>query len=356
MKKIAIAGGGPGGLTLARLLQVNNFEVTVYERDTHRGVRVQGATLDLHQDTGLAALRAAGLMDAFNAAYRPGADRMRVVDRDARVHYEDAFEGDRPEIDRGPLRDLLLDSLKPDTVAWNRQCVSLTPNGAGWTLHFQDGSAAEADLVVVADGASSRLRPYVTPIKPIYSGYAAVEGAVYEGAPRMSALVNGGKVFALADSKTLIVGAKGDGSLAFYAAFAAPGNASFTGTGSAWFQQTFPGWDPVWLELFDKGPLTPRPFYYMPLDQSWPAHPNITLIGDAAHLIPPYAGEGVNMAMLDALQLATHLTHNPDAQQAIAAYESAMLPRAAATAADTLDQTAWMHAPGALERMVRMFR
>ena len=257
MKKIAIAGGGPGGLTLARLLQIAGFDVRVYERDTHRGVRVQGATLDLHEESGLAALRAAGLIDAFQAAYRPGADRMRLVDRDARIHYEDTFESDRPEIDRGPLRDLLLDSLQPDTVAWNHQCVSYSPN----TLHFQDGTTANADLVVVADGASSRLRAYVTAIKPFYSGYTALEGIVYEGAPRMSQLVNGGKVFALADAKTLVVSAKGDGSLAFYAGLAAPENWTIDGNDRTsvrdWFLDTFTGWDALWLELFDNAAATP---------------------------------------------------------------------------------------------------
>jgi 2-polyprenyl-6-methoxyphenol hydroxylase-like FAD-dependent oxidoreductase len=123
-KKIAIVGGGPGGLTLATLLHLRGADVTVYERDANRNVRVQGATLDLHYDSGLKALAAAGLMDAFKANYRPGADRMCVTDKNANVLFEDTFEtGDdnelaRPEIDRGPLRDILLDSLQQGRVVW----------------------------------------------------------------------------------------------------------------------------------------------------------------------------------------------------------------------------------------------
>ncbi|MES1224989.1 MAG: NAD(P)-binding protein, partial [Bacteroidota bacterium] len=66
-KKIAVIGGGPGGLTLARLLQMNNVNVTVYERDEHKDARQQGATLDLHDDSGLKAIREAGLVEAFMA-------------------------------------------------------------------------------------------------------------------------------------------------------------------------------------------------------------------------------------------------------------------------------------------------
>ena len=62
-KKIAIAGAGPGGLTLARLLQQSGAQVSVYERDQSRNARVQGSALDLHEGSGLAALEAAGLTE-----------------------------------------------------------------------------------------------------------------------------------------------------------------------------------------------------------------------------------------------------------------------------------------------------
>ncbi|RYF69640.1 MAG: FAD-dependent monooxygenase, partial [Cytophagaceae bacterium] len=110
-KKVAIIGGGPGGLTLARLLQRKGVDVTVYERDVNREVRAQGATLDLHYESGLKALEEAGLLDAFKAAYRPDADQLRILDERAKIFYDDHSEpstsdfGDewfRPEIDRGP--------------------------------------------------------------------------------------------------------------------------------------------------------------------------------------------------------------------------------------------------------------
>lgn len=377
-KKIAIVGGGPGGLTLARLLQLHGATVTVYERDRSRAERVQGGTLDLHHESGLAALRQAGLLDAFKANYRPGAEKLRVVDQHATIVLDEHAEAQpgsfddphfRPEIDRGPLRDLLLDSLQPGTVVWDCQFAAMQPVGPAWEITFQNGATTLADIVIGADGANSKIRPFVTPITPCYAGITVVEGTLYDAAqhaPRLHALLQGGKIFALGDEKSLIVSAKGDGSLSFYAGFKAPETWSrdsgldFTQAAQvlAWFKQDFAGWASIWEELFAHSAyFMPRPQYCLPPTQTWAAQPNITLLGDAAHLMPPYAGEGVNMAMLDALELSTCLvdTQFLDGQAAIAAYEQAMRQRAAAVAQETLAQTAALHSPHGLAHLVRLF-
>ncbi|WP_263416001.1 FAD-dependent oxidoreductase [Terriglobus albidus] len=111
-KKIAIVGGGPGGLTLARLLQQSGAQVSVYERDRSRSERVQGSALDLHEDSGLAALEAAGLTEVFWANHRPDLNNLRLTDANGTVLHDHfrrmSGPGQRPEIERGPLRDLLL--------------------------------------------------------------------------------------------------------------------------------------------------------------------------------------------------------------------------------------------------------
>jgi 2-polyprenyl-6-methoxyphenol hydroxylase-like FAD-dependent oxidoreductase len=378
-RKIAIVGGGPGGLTLARLLQLRGGTVQVYERDPSRHGRVQGATLDLHHESGLAALRQAGLLAEFKKHYRPGADRLRVTDQHATIVLDDHAEaqiatfGDehfRPEIDRGPLRELLLDSLRPGTVVWDSHLLALKPAGLAWEISFANGTTATADIVIGADGANSKIRPLVTPIRPFYSGVMVVEGAVYEAArqaPRVSQLLQGGKIFALGDEKSLIVSSKGDGSLAFYVGFkAAETWAHDSGLDfhsaaqlQAWFRQEFAGWASLWEELFAADPAAclPRPQYCMPLTQTWAAQPNITLLGDAAHLMPPYAGEGVNMALLDALDLSNCLTSKqfPNLQAAIAHYEQHMRQRASAVAQETLAQTEALHSPQGLAHLVGLF-
>ncbi|UOE48894.1 FAD-dependent monooxygenase [Mucilaginibacter sp. SMC90] len=373
-KNIAIVGGGPGGLTLARILQMNGANVKVYERDLNREVRVQGATLDLHEESGLKALEVAGLMDAFNANYRPGADKLRVVDKYANIvldeHGADGGSYNRPEIDRGPLRKILLDSLQPDTVVWDSQFVSLSEQDGVIQLEFKNGSTAWVDIVIAADGANSRIRPYITPIKPFYAGVSVIEGAVYnseKASPRIHELLNEGKIFAMGDEKTLIVSSKGDGSLVFYAGIKSPeswlqdSGIDFKDKGQvfAWFKQEFTDWGDIWDELFENAEpiFIPRPQYCMPLDQGWEALPNLTMLGDAAHLMPPYAGEGVNMAMLDALELAECLLSDDfaDAHDAISAYEKQMRVRASETAAMTLDQTDSLHSADGLKNLVAMF-
>ncbi|HEY0262851.1 MAG TPA: FAD-dependent monooxygenase, partial [Chitinophagales bacterium] len=173
-KKIAIVGGGMAGLTLARLLQMQNADVKVYERDFSRNVRDQGSTLDLHEGTGLEAMKRAELLDEFYKHHRPDASKLRLIDRAFNIKFSDFdFEKmtaeTRPEIDRAPLRNILLDSLKPNTVVWDSNFASMQKEENGWRIHFKNGTNAFADLVIAADGANSKIRPYLSDTKPIYS-------------------------------------------------------------------------------------------------------------------------------------------------------------------------------------------
>jgi 2-polyprenyl-6-methoxyphenol hydroxylase-like FAD-dependent oxidoreductase len=379
-KKIAIIGGGPGGLTLARLLQLKKANVKVYERDINRDVRVQGTTLDLHIESGLKAIEHAGLMNPFKANYRTDNDRTRIVDEHANIFFDDHNEestsdfGDEwfaPEIDRGSLRKILLDSLQPDTVVWNSYIVSLESIDNSWKIIFENGNAVIADIVIGADGANSKIRPFVTPIKSFYSGVTILQCNMYDAekkAPKIQALLKGGKIMGMGDSKTITAkvdgSAKGDGSLDFGlswkedANWVADSGIDFKNSKQVleWFKKEYANWDNIWQELFEaeNTNFLPRPQYCMPLDQYWEAQPNITLLGDAAHLMPPFAGEGVNMAMLDALQLSENLTSKKftDLKSAIAHYEKQMFARFAEIGKVTLYNTEWMHSSEGLKKML----
>lgn len=377
--KIAIVGGGPGGLTLAKLLQDKGAHVQVYERDLNKDARQQGATLDLHEGSGLLAIEKAGLMDQFKIHYRPGAEKLRIVDEQARFFFDehtetkDAHFGNeyfRPEIDRGLLRDIFIESLQPDTIVWDHQFVTMERQGAGWLLSFKDGNTQYADLVIAADGANSKIRPLINTIKPVYSGLTVIEGNIYNAAsnaPKLNTLTSGGKVFALGKNKSLILSAKGDGCLSFYTGTWETENwinecgIDFSNRQQVqnWFQQRFADWDPLWQELFEKDEIyfVPRPMYHYPLDQQWTAMDNATMIGDAAHLMPPYAGEGVNMAMLDAVELSECLSSPgfPSLQAAIASYEKQMCQRAAEVTGITLQQMHDLHAPNAIKNLLAVF-
>ncbi|HXP52774.1 MAG TPA: FAD-dependent monooxygenase, partial [Bacteroidia bacterium] len=275
----------------------------------------------------------------------------------------------RPEIDRGPLRKILLDSLQGGTVVWDCQFVSMSRQNNLWKLEFKNGTSALADIVIGADGANSKIRPYITDIKPFYTGVTAIEGSVYNSAtasPKVHNLLKGGKIFAMGDSKSLIVSSKGDGSMQFYTSFIADENwvkdcgIDFSNKEKllAWFKKEYTGWNNVWQELFENADANyiPRPIYSMPLDQTWESQPTLTILGDAAHLMTPFAGEGVNMAMLDAWELGKALTidNHPDTLTAISAYEKQMRKRGADAAKDSLMSQAELHSANALEFLMQV--
>ncbi len=355
-KKIAIIGGGMAGLTLARLLQLQNAEVKVYERDFNRDVRVQGSTLDLHEGSGLEAMKRAGLLADFYANYRPMASKLRIVDKSLDIKFDNhnfdkTIAENRPEIDRAPLRNILLNALKPGTVVWDSQFAVMQREGSGWLLQFGNGSSAYADLVIAADGANSKVRPYLSTEKAVYSGVILVEGNIYhaaENAPKLFQLSKDGKVMAFGDEQTLMYGTKGDGSMMFVASFKVPQNWLNQNTIDfknkeqvlAWFKTAYTGWSDEWQELFTSNEVNfiPRPQYYFPFDQSWQTQENLTMIGDA-------------------FELAACLTGNTftDIKTAIAHFEKQMIERAAIATQETLVNTELMHSADALAQMVGFF-
>src|ERR1700761_3801844 len=184
--RIAIIGAGPAGLTLARLLQINNIVCTVFELDTESFSRDQGGTVDLHPRGGQLALKHAGLTEEFKKHSRPEGEAMKLVKFDGTVVHDENKEAstrpeeyaDRPEIDRTVLRQILLESLKPGSVMWGRKLKSVqksSMDSSQYDLHFDGHTEEGFDLVVGADGAWSRVRPFLTDQQPYYSGVTAIE-------------------------------------------------------------------------------------------------------------------------------------------------------------------------------------
>ncbi|NOW96447.1 NAD(P)/FAD-dependent oxidoreductase [Mucilaginibacter sp. SG564] len=366
-KNIAIVGGGPGGLTLARLLQQQGAQVKVYERDHSQAARVQGAIVDLHFDSGLKAMEATGLMEAFKANYMAGADKYRLLDPKGNILLDEGNQvGEpqfgnphfRPEIDRGALRDLLIDGLLPGTVIWDSQFVSMKGVDHQWELQFKNGTTATADIVIGSDGYRSLVRPYLTNVKALYSGATIIQGEIDHpetACPEFYQLVNQANLMAMGNGATIAAQPRGDGGLTFYAASLLPEN--WVKTSGIDFSNPqdvqdylinhYEGWNPIFFTLFKACThFVPRPLNYFPLENRWEAKNNITLIGDAAHLMPPN-GEGVNLAMLDALDLSDCLTdiNLNNLIDAIAAYEKIMFDRAAPLCKETIDGISDFAAP-----------
>ena len=235
-------------------------------------------------------------------------------------------------------------------------------------LRFAGGRTAVADIAIGSDGANSRIREFVTPTRPEYVGVSLVEGlvpAAEQTIPKLWELLGGSALIALGGQRTIGMGTKPDGSVLLYAGLKTDGDGARQGleaaTGPeqrvAWFHANFKGWSELWDPLFRKAvSMVWRPLLTCPQDQHWEPKPNVTLIGDAAHVMPPYAGEGVNMAMLDALVLSKLLLSEETPSAAIPAYEAEMFARMREMTADTMVNTEMFYAPDAANRVVALFQ
>jgi len=346
--RIAIIGGGPGGLTLARVLYNQGISATVFELDEHPLSRPQGGTLDLHPESGQLALRQAGLEAEFKRIARYDDQETRLYDQTGKLRLEnaDASSGDRPEVDRSALRQILLDSLPEGVIRWGHKLRLVQPQEDGtYTVAFENGESDVFDLVVGADGAWSRVRPLVSDAIPAYCGVSFVElglDDVDTDHPEIACLVGHGTMFALGDSKALIAQRNANAHIRVYAALRVPedwfaqGGVDLTSPESARRSLTtyFSDWAPELLRLIanSNDRIVPRLLYALPIGHRWENRPGVTLLGDAAHLMSPFSGQGVNNAMLDAAELTFALSHalekGGDWIEAVRLYEVVMLDRA----------------------------
>src|ERR1700723_2349472 len=313
---ITIIGAGLGGLTLARVLHVHGIAATVYEAEASANARAQGGMLDIHEYNGQLALKAGGIFDKFREIIHTGGQASRVVDKGGMVLLDEPDDGTggRPEVHRGDLRRILLDSLPADTVRWGHKVTAVSPlGGARHLLSFADGSTVTTDLLVGADGAWSRVRPLLSVAKPAYVGTSFIETYLLDGDTRHKAsaeAVGGGALFAVAPGKGIMAHREPNGVLHTYVALKKPedwvGNIDFSDPASvlAHVAGEFDGWAPELTALITDGETNPvgRPIYALPVEHRWDRVPGVTLLGDAAHLMAP-SGEGANLAMYDGAEL-----------------------------------------------------
>ena len=386
--------------------------VTIFESDASPNYRSQGGTLDLHTSTGLAALKEAGLYDQFLSKARYDGQHMEMTDKGLNTYFKinptparppgpskqqktgekrgSGFSDQRPEIDRADLRQILTESLPEGTIRWGCRVKEISRDGK--TFLFADGRienmGAEFDLIVGADGAWSKVRsclllPAGSPDPVQFSGTGGYELSIpapaSETSPAVSRLVNGGNIFVCAPGVRLVFQQLSDGSIDVHPHLVKEEADWYTtpekcghdawdlgqvkkylleGPDAPFAKEK--GWHPLLRKGIQDtgGKCTPRSLYQLPIGFRWEHRPGVTLIGDAAHLMTPSAGEGVNVALEDSMVLAREIhaaisrsnqrehgrkEGRPDWKEVFApatkAYELEMWPRSARVAQLSHDMT-----------------
>ncbi|KAL4897164.1 hypothetical protein BDV59DRAFT_190949 [Aspergillus ambiguus] len=407
-----IIGGGPGGLTLARLLERAGLNYVLFERDPSPEYtpRFQGGTLDLTQEGGQLALQRAGLTTEFEKLARRDATTITI--QNALGNHRITVGGednDRPEIDRRQLRRLLLDSIPAHRIRWGKTLQSAErpdnqskpeapsiPPPADWVLRFADGTCERGfRLIVGADGAWSKLRRLITPAIPQYSGKTFIEGRLSRDNPIYAAaveMVGAGNSLAIGAGRCLCIQQMSDRSYRVYMGLEAAETLTQAGgaadvadmeTARATVQRMFSHWAPH-LQAFiaaAESPWRPWPLYRLDAEvfhpsgvgdgKGWTRTPGVVLLGDAAHVTTPN-GEGVNQAMLDAVVLSERICaelcrdaasvvgYDPDTdaaalERAIVAYETDMRARAYESVLDSLKMEEMMYGEDGAKQMIEMF-
>lgn len=388
---IAIIGAGPAGCTLARIILQScpSINITIYEGEASVNARHQGGTLDLHADTGLAALKMAGLYQEFLKHARFDGESLQIIDNHFRRYVN--MEGDkkgsrtgRPEIDRAHLRKILVDSLPEDMIKWNHRLRSIDQD---LTLHFDHTTVSGFDLLIGADGAWSKVRPLVSSQTPFFSGIAGLRYGIRDIAtthPDLYQMVRRGSVFSYSDRKFMALQQMGDGSLSIsnWAALPPtwikdlPFDPSDEEAMRAHVKSLFAEWDPRLTKAIDVAdmPFTLSDLYMLPIGHSWKHRPRVTLLGDAAHLMTPFAGEGVNLAMKDSMNLATAIikaanslasdpsaTADSDLRQSIVSQQVELFEKEMFVRATQFQQLTWdllslmYHEPGAPDSVIERY-
>lgn len=360
MLNIAIVGAGPGGLTLCRLLLQSSISsslnIVVFEKDASPTSRQSiGGTLDLHPPTGLAAMREMGLWDEFIKHGRFEGEEMRMCDRNGTVyvHQLDAPQVPgieaRPEIDRVRLMEILLASVPPEVVKWGKPVKEVIENGSRHRLKFEDGTIeGPFDLIIGADGAWSKVRKALTDIEPQYSGICTIAGTITNKSAgdrweNISAMIGKGNNFSFSYGISMTGQRLGDRNIK--TGFNMKRDLSWINDVKARYggdqealkrvlHEEYEDWVPEFKQWINASTgLWCAPFWEFPVGIRFEHKTGLTLMADAAHLMTPFAGEGVNAAMKDALDLSAALQSSLkekriDVDIAVRQFEESMFERA----------------------------
>lgn len=337
--RIAIIGCGPAGLTAGLLLHKHGIPFTIFElrqKPTDEELSKPSGSLDLHKESGLAAIEECGITDEFVRLTNECTESQIVSDKDGNILWRDQGEmSGRPEISRHALTKLLLSHIPAEAIKWGHKLLSATRiTTSGETqveLDFGPHGRQTFDLVVGADGAWSKVRSLLTDVKPQYAGKQCITLTIRHIAqkhPKLADYVGSGSFVALGNHHGISSQRGAQGSARIYIFFTTADEQFASASGLATHtaaagkdklllgdEALLGGWSDRIRELVAAAcdeetadnpgaTMDIRPLYVLPIGYEWEHKAGATIVGDAAHLMGPWAGEGANSAMWDSLSLA----------------------------------------------------
>ncbi|KAJ9194422.1 hypothetical protein DTO164E3_7307 [Paecilomyces variotii] len=311
--RIAIVGGGPAGLTLGALLHKHRIPFTIFElrqKPTEEQLAQPSGMLDLHEESGLAAIRECGSYDKFVPLVGECSEDFIVSDKNGNILHTHRGDGARPEISRNNLNKLLLDNVPADSISWGQKLISATKpsnsTGTETLLDFGTHGQHKFDLV----GDNQKIPASGRPGSGTFSSLGNKHAVMSQRGPIDSSRIylwlshldeDFATTSGLADKAATSAKDKLLTDNALLGNFGSPIK-ELVATACEEEAADHPG------ESLDI-----RALYTLPYGTSWVHNPGVTLVGDAAHLMLPN-GEGVNQGMLDSLLLS---------QAIVKAYETA---------------------------------
>lgn len=367
LKHIAIVGGGPGGLMLGLLLQRQGFSFTIYERGYQNMHSDRGGSLDIHDDSGQLPLKEAGIFENFRKHARYEGEDTRIVNKDGEILYDEDAEGEgnRPEIDRGKLCDIIMEQIHPENIKYGFKFEKLIQRDNGEVeLVFENSTTVMTNLVIGADGAFSQIRSYLTNAKPEYTGISMIEMNSDENEhPDLLKFNKNGKLIGLGGDQAILGQRNGDGRIMAYISFKTKyekldeyRKLSLDALKERLLAE-YSDWDSELQNYiaYSYDDIKFRRIYKLPIGLTWATQPNITIIGDAAHLMSPFAGEGVNMALYDAYLLAESFKNFNNLTEVLKVYEQQMFETTKVHAKESQDNLEIFFSENGAKKMAQFF-
>lgn len=364
LEKVAIVGGGLGGLAAAIALRSRGIDAQVYEKNSTiaggegtmislfpNGVRA----LSLADPAIVSKLVAAGVANPVSANYTPGGQLVAQWDVSSKM--EGIYGFPMIAIRWREVLDVFSQALPSSCIHTGHELVGIQQDEERVVATFKTGdgeTVVETPLLIGADGIRSIVRQKVAPsYPPLHDNERSIWRAIIPFDRCSHPIVTPGHIAAIVgEGRTAVISDAGKNSLywAYTVMDEVRGGQALErsqngGEAKERLKQYFEGWDLALhvLEVTEPDAILERRVVDLPVLDRW-AYGRVVLLGDAVHAVVPSLGQGANLAFEDAWELACQLAAQPTLRSALESYEAVRVPRAQAIATQSSTQSARTYA------------